>query len=1157
MRTILRRTITLFYLKLLLATLAIANPEAINAITAEITATHVTCFGLANGSADLKLTGGVAPFTFEWSNGAKTEDISGLRPGLYSVKVTDAAGATASACIEINQPGLLSAQVNAPAFLCTGASANIAVVASGGTAPYSFSWGDGATGASRSVTAGSYSVTVTDSKGCFVTKDISIAGGGNFDLAVSKTDVTCFGNYDGSASVTVSGSSETYSYSWSNGSTANSISAVAAGRYSVTVTDQTGCSASDTVIIAQPSSIQLSTALLPVTCSGAGVDVTVSGGVAPYRYFWNHGARTEDLSGLANGNYFLRVSDANGCIKSTSVTVSGVNLLSINSSVTPVSCSSDNDGAIQINVTGGVAPYSYNWSNGSTSQNISGLSSASYTVSVTDANSCSKSLTVLVPKDDPFDFDVELNDVSCDGSDDGAIALNPPAHSDFTYQWSHGETGYYVGGLSEGGYSVVVTTDQGCEKTMDFYISNPLPIELSTSTNSDPCASGSIDLTVSGGTSPYRYLWSNSATSEDLSGVSTGYYSVVVTDANGCKDSTQTYIDSRSLTTVSVASTPVSCFGLADGTASVSIDGENAPYTVRWSNNSTAYQLSNLAKGNYSVTVTDNYGCIFSKQVSITEPAKLNIALLGTNPSCNASNDGIVRSVVRGGTSPYTFQWNNGGTAGLITRVGEGSYSLRVTDANRCSDSAAAVLISPAALVVSSEVSSDCKGGSADITASGGTSPYTYSWNDGFTGEDRTGLTGQSYSVLVKDAKGCELSHSVIIPGYESMVVTVQVNGRSASSAVTGGSAPYTYAWSTGHTTSQVTDLSAGNHSITVIDASGCSATTSFKVEAVASQPLSASIDCCQDQAICKGEQSAVPVHFTGTGPFTFTYKVGAVVKSITTSDNPYYIRETLVATTTFSLMSVTNGCSSGPVCGQATIGVNDCGTRCEMTCFSAEVTEFRDYGDCRDIKLKVINNGNCKYGLSHLSISTPCGEAKNISNSRGFKVEKGTDPTTQVKGFKIDNISKFGEAKNGNEEFFYVEYTLCKKAGECFGDFCPPMVAFKASTCAYYVKSTFKQEQPMITPSTGTTTETDRISIYPNPASKNSIVKINMPAASTGTAEVVLVDNKGKEKLTTTVVIDEITGIAEVRLPGVDQGIYMIIVRKDGNQFFQKISVN
>ena len=241
--------------------------------------------------------------------------------------------------------------------------------------------------------------TITDANSCTTTASVVITQPTVLTATVSTTSVTCNGGTNGTASVSVSGGTSSYSYVWSNNSTSQSLSGLSAGTYSVTVTDANGCVATAQDVVTEASPIVLNTLVSSITCNGAAdgfVDLTVSGGTTPYTYAWSNGKTFEDISNLSPGQYSVIVTDANGCSATTTVTITQPAALTATTSVNNVLCNNASTGSISLTVSGGTPTYSYAWSNSATTQNLNNLVAGTYTVLITDANSCTTTASATI-----------------------------------------------------------------------------------------------------------------------------------------------------------------------------------------------------------------------------------------------------------------------------------------------------------------------------------------------------------------------------------------------------------------------------------------------------------------------------------------------------------------------------------------------------------------------------------------------------------------------------------------------------------------------------------------------------------------------------------------------------------------------------------------
>ncbi len=875
----------------------ITEPTALSEVT---TSTNVSCNGGTDGTATITVSGGTMPYTYLWSDGQTTASATGLAAGTYSVTATDANGCTISSSATITEPTALSEVTTSTNVSCYGGTDGSAMITvSGGTMPYTYSWSDGQTTASATgLAAGTYTVTATDANGCYIMQTVTITEPTLLTEVTTSTDVSCNGGTDGTATITVSGGTMPYTYLWSDGQITASATGLAAGTYSVTVTDANGCTISSSATITEPTALSEVTTSTDVSCNG-GTDgiatITVSGGTAPYTYLWSDGQTTASATGLAAGTYTVTVTDANGCTISSSATITEPTALSEVTTSTDITCYGLNDGTAMIAVSGGTMPYTYMWSNQQSTASISGLSAGTYSVTVTDANGCYIMQTVTITEPSALTEVTTSTNVLCNGGTDGTATITVSGGTEpYTYLWSDGQTAATATGLAAGTYTVTATDANGCTISGSATITEPTILVVNYE-NSDVSCYGLADAdayaSVSGGTMPYTYLWSNGATTSSVSGLVAGTYTVTVTDANGCVETATITVTQPSQILGNMSATDVSCNGLSDGTASIMVLGGSMPYTYSWNNGGTTATITGLAAGLYTVDVTDANGCILTKTVTVNEPAALTEVTTSTNVSCNGGTDGTAMITLSGGTLPYTYSWDNGATTASISGLAAGTYTVTGTDANGCYVMQTVTITEPSALseeTVSTDVS--CNGGAdgtASIVVSGGTMPYSYAWSNSGTTASITGLVAGTYTVTVTDANGCTISGSATItePTALAEVTTstdVSCNGGAdgtASIAVSGGTMPYSYAWSNGGTTASINGLAAGTYTVTVTDANGCTISGSATIAeptALAEVTSSTNITCNGD-----ADGTAMVVVTGGTMPYTYSWSNGATTASI------------------------------------------------------------------------------------------------------------------------------------------------------------------------------------------------------------------------------------------------------------------------------------
>ena len=713
-------------------------------LSVSISKTNVKCNGDSNGSATATVTGGTAPITYLWSNGAITSSISGLAAGIYSVTATDKNGCSASASTVIAQPAKLTLAISSTSTSCGGNNGSVSVVVSGGTAPYSYAWSNGGTTASISnLAAGNYTVVVTDVNGCTATATTTVGASTNIVVNVSSTNAACGAN-NGTAAASVNGGTAPFTYSWSTGATTASISGLGAGTYTVSVTDKNGCSSSASVVITASPSITISISKINAFCNGnntGSATATVTGGTAPITYLWSNGVTTATISNLFAGTYSVTATDKNGCTASASTIIAQPSALNLVTSSSPTSCGGSN-GSASVAVSGATAPYSYAWSNGRTTASIPNLAAGNYTVVVKDANGCTATATVSVAASTSLSVSITGVNSSCGANNGSATASVIGGTAPFTYLWSTGATTASISGLGAGTYSVSVTDKNGCTGSASVIITASPRVTVTVSKTNVKCngeSSGTATATVAGGTAPFTYLWSNGGTTATISNLIAGIYSVTVTDKNSCTATGQVIVAQPAKLTLSLSSTPATCLPI--GSATVAVTGGTPPYTYLWSNGATTATISNLAGGNYNVTVTDANGCKATGSVTVTANNSPNLTCSVTITrliSAINANDGEVKVTATGGAAPYTYLWSNGKTTSVISFLSPGTYSVTVTDNNGCKTICSANLPNSTcdALVDAGRISGDedfCPGGTLSpiletVQPSGGSGVLEYLW---------------------------------------------------------------------------------------------------------------------------------------------------------------------------------------------------------------------------------------------------------------------------------------------------------------------------------------------------------------------------------------------------------------------------------------------
>ena len=722
---------------------------------------------------------------------------------------------------------------------------SVTATPSGGSGNYTYAWNTGSTGNSiAGLSSGTYTVTVVDDgDSTSVSASTTLTANAPLTATATQTDVCNTTDVD----VSVSGGDGNYTYAWSNGATGTSQSGLAPGQYCVTVTDGGGCADVGCVTVVAPLSADLVTTIL--NCANfcdASVTALVSGGVAPYTYAWNTGSTGPVLPNVPIGTYTVTITDGNGCQIVESATVTAPPPLTVDITSSNPDCGTGQTGSATATGMGGVPPYSYAWSNGATTQTISNLAPGVYTVSVTDQNSCvtTESVTIIAAGDLTLSVST-TGSADCDGPTGTATVTVTGGTAPYTYAFSGGinngsATAQF---LPAGNFSVTVTDANGCEAMADFTVGGLGGLEIAIDATPAACGQGggTAGVMIISGTGPFTYEWSTGATTPVITGLAGGTYSVTVIDANGCDDSETVTIDSGADIMVSGMSFDASCGNGADGSIALTVMGGDTPYSYSWSNGVTGTNiLSNLAAGAYSVTVTDAGGCVTTETFTVGEPALITVLVNTNNAGCTSAT-GSATVTASGGTGGFTYAYT-GGTANGNSVVGlaAGNYTVTVTDQNGCTGTANFTINADGGNLSASVTTTDagCAGdeGTASVNVSGGTAPYTYAWSNGASGPAISGLTAGSYSVTITDAQGCTTTVSgTVDAGANTVAVGITTDAGVGSctdadagqltATASGGTAPYTYAWSNGMTTATISGLTAGTYTVTATDANGCTAT--------------------------------------------------------------------------------------------------------------------------------------------------------------------------------------------------------------------------------------------------------------------------------------------------------------------------------------------
>jgi len=740
-----------------------------NIVLSDYSGFNVSCFGDTNGSIDLEVLGGVAPYQYAWTgpNGftSSSLNLQNLAAGDYELTITDSNNCTYIENIEITTPEEIILDVTPQNVLCGGANdGNIFINnITGGTGTYQFVWikdGEGEIKRSftpedlRDIGPGNYVLIVTDENNCskVLSYEISEPEPLLVDVA-EKTDNLCFGDSNGSININVSGGRGPYTYAWTGPegftSSNKNLNGLLSGDYQLVVTDALLCSTPLEVSIDQPEEILINPDLTRVTCHGGNdgaISLSVVGGIPPYTYQWvgpdGFGSTNKNLSNLFAGTYKLLIRDGIGCEFSSEFEIVEPEPVRIEATVSSyngfeISCKGGSDGFIDLTISGGNGDYQIFWEgpNGfrSNLNRIENLSEGLYEVLVIDDKNCSErtSFELKAPQDLVIDRnDVLINDVSCFDGRDGSISVNIKQASVAPYvyelsgqtisgipyfeQRSSDDLTLTFDNLRSGNYALFVSDANGCSlsELSDLEVSQPdLALDADVESTDNNCYQsndGTILVKPNGGTAPYTIVWNNLSQSFNMSNLAPGLYTGIIKDANGCEFTVAAEILEAPIFEVREEVKDISCFGERDGSIKLEIIGGVAPLSIRWDHGPQEPELFNLGPGVYRAVITDDEGCQIIKEMVINEPQPLDLSSQVQDAlDCDDPNSGAINIQPFGGTAPYTFAWSNESTEQNLSGIGPGTYSLIMTDVNGCSVVRQFTVIRPPALEVSVVQSSE------------------------------------------------------------------------------------------------------------------------------------------------------------------------------------------------------------------------------------------------------------------------------------------------------------------------------------------------------------------------------------------------------------------------------------------------------------------
>jgi gliding motility-associated-like protein len=743
-------------------------------VTLTTSSTQATC-GSSNGSATVSASGGTPNYNYSWNTSPVqlTATASNIPAGNYIVTVTDNNACTSTATVSVTSSAAPTATITASTNvscnpMCNGSAS---VGGTGGTPPYSYAWApSGGTGpAATGLCAGTYTATLTDAAGCITTASVTITQPPLLTAATTQVNVSCNGGSNGSAVATGAGGTPPYDYVWSTGASNDTVTGLAAGTYTVTVTDGS-CSASGPQMVTNGDFSGGNTGFsssyvycnTPNCITSEGMYSVGNNPTYFHTAFFgsDHTTGSGDMM-IVNGSgtpgtsvWCQTVNVTPNTVYQFSTWVSTMNA----SSPAQLQFSINN---VPIGTTFSAPANTYTWTQFFSTWNSGSNTTA--TICILNQNTslggndfglddisfmactpCTTTATVTITEPTALTLSVAGFDATCNGVCDGQTVVIPAGGtSPYSYSWSPGGcTGASCNNLCAGTYSVTVTDAQGCTATDSAIVNEPTPVTLALSSTAAICgqSNGSASVVASGGTPTYTYAWNTSPvqSTSTANNLSTGMYAVTVMDFNNCQETDSVFVNDLPSVTASIASSVnTTCFNACDGTATATQNGGTAPYGYSWSTSpvQTTATATGLCAGTYTVTITDMNGCSDTAIVIITQPTQV---IVTPNPVATIciGQTATLSATASGGNGPYTYTWCGGVTGNPVSMSPTLTTPCDVmaTDVNGCTSTLQTftITVNPPLSATATGTGDICPGANLQLNATGGGGdgvPYSYSWS--------------------------------------------------------------------------------------------------------------------------------------------------------------------------------------------------------------------------------------------------------------------------------------------------------------------------------------------------------------------------------------------------------------------------------------------
>ena len=847
-----------------------------------------------DGSTDVTAIAlGEDPFTCSWEGlGADcTQTLSPPENTTFFVTVTNdntSCSTIADVNIVVNANPTVTTEVTPTN--CEESTGTATASPAGGEGTYTYLWDNGETTPTISnLPVGVYNVVITDGNTCTASADaiITEAEAPTIEVVDEGTqDATC-GEENGTITVEADGGTLPYTYAWDNEGSGATISNLAPGTYTVTVTDGNMCSA---VIQATIAAIPVpSVVVSPDTSICAGEVIVInavgSGGVGDLDFQWSDDLGTDQTASVSPVNdatYSVVVTDVNGCMATDDINIT-VNALPV----------IDIDGNLEICLGGstdltasaaGEDSFTCSWEDLGTdcTQTLSPPENTTYFVTVTNDNtSCRSTTDVYVIVNENPTVTTEVSETNCEGSTGTATAFPMGGEGAYTYLWDNGEITPTISNLPVGTYNVVITDTNMCTASADAIITEaeaPTVSVIEEGVQDATCGeeNGIISVAASGGTGSYTYAWDNGDSGPIINNLAPGTYTVTVTDTNMCSAVTQETIVALPVPSVVTSPDTSICEG-DELQISAFGSGGVGDLDYQWSNDLGTDQTASVSPVNdatYSVVVTDANGCMATDDINITVNALPVIDIDGNLEICLGGSTDLTASAA--GEDSFTCSWEDLGTdcTQTLSPPENTTYFVTVTNDNTSCRSTTDVYVivneNPTVTTEVTETNCEESTGTATALPMGGEGAYTYLWDNGETTPTISNLPVGIYNVVITDTNMCTASADAVIIEAEAPTVSIIEEGvqdatcgeenGTISVAASGGTGSYTYAWDNGDSGPIINNLAPGTYTVTVTDTNMCSAVTQ---ETIVALPVP-SVVTSPDTSICEGDELQISAFGSG-----------------------------------------------------------------------------------------------------------------------------------------------------------------------------------------------------------------------------------------------------------------------------------------------------